>query len=343
MFSRSAGSLALVFALCAAAGAAPTTPMAHRNAPKAKPSPRPSTAAVAPAFGKRDDYANTAFVEKLDAGLKHFYAREFKVAQEQFEGALTVVPDNTLAISFLNAAAAQQSGALDVLTNVEEDAVTGSPKNYVSHVRLGFSYMFQSVSGRDRTQDARDELNAAIGLSPDAAAAHVGLGIMRFNERSANRSKTELLAALRSDGDNVLAREYLGQLYQSDLRDPQRGLSYLIDVPNLVPQYADINFHIASLLYDLKAPTAAVGYLNKAIALDTGHVGEAGQHGYTLLARIYIEQHDLSSASKILDAAVANEVDTIYAKTLLAKIKAGDYDKPEKPEKPDASPSPAKT
>ncbi len=340
MFSRSAGSLALVLAFSAAAGASTIPPAVHHVIPKAKPSPIASAAAVAPTFGKRDDYANKAFVEKLDAGLKQFYGREFKAAQENFEAALTVMPDNTLAISFLNAAAAQQPGALDVLTNVEEDAVTGSPKNYVSHVRLGFSYMFQSVSGRDRMQDARDELNAAIGLNPGAAAAHVGLGIMRYNERSANRSKTEFLAALRGDGDNVLAREYLGQLYQSDLRDPQRGLSYLIDVPNLVPQYADINFHIASLLYDLKQPSAAVGYLNKAIALDSGHVGEAGQHGYTLLARIYIEQHDLSSATKILDAAVANDVDTIYAKTLLAKIKAGDYDKADKP---DASPSPAKT
>jgi len=340
MLSRLAGSLALFLgASVALATAAPGPTVRPRSSPTPAVRPAPGVAKL----GARNDYANAAFVDKLDTGLKHFYAREFKGAQESFESALKIVPDNTLAISFLNASAAQQPGNLDVLTNVEEDAVTGTPRNYINHVRLGFSYMFQSVSGRDRTQDARDELNAAVNVAPESAAAHVGLGIMRFNDRSANRSKTELLAALRSDGQNVLAREYLGELYQSDLRDPQRGLSYVIDVPNLVPQYADINFHIGSLLHDLHQPTAAIGYLTKAIALDGGHVGEAGQHGYTLLARIYLEQRNLKDATTVLNDAVANNVDTIYAKTLLAKIKAGDYDKAEKSEKAEASPGPAKT
>jgi Tfp pilus assembly protein PilF len=282
--------------------------------------------AAAPAPPERNDYANPAFAAPLSSGLKHFYASDFKAAEADFQRSLTVVPDNTLAISFLNAASAQQQGELDVVTNVEEDAVSGAPKNYVNHVRLAFSYMFQSASGRDRTQDARDELNLAVGLDPDGQAAHVGLGILRFNERSANRAKTELLTALRADPNNVLAREYLGQLYQTDLRDPQRGLEYVIEVPNLVPNYADIQFHIGSLLSDLGQPDAAITYLRKGIALDANRVGEAGQHGYTLIARIYISQHKLKEATAVLNDAIAADVDTIYAKTLLAKIKNGDYD-----------------
>ena len=273
----------------------------------------------------RNDYADRAFSDPLNSGLKHFYAREFKAAQADFQKALTVVPDNTLAISFLNASAAQQQGELEVLTNLEEDATTGAPKNYINHTRLGFTYMFDSAAGRDRSQDAREELNTAVGIDPDASAAHVGLGILRFNDRSANRAKVELLAALKSDPDNVLAREYLGQLYQTDLRDPAAGLRYVIDVPNLVPGYADILFHIGSLLSDLHQPAAAIGYLQRGIALDVDHVGEAGQHGYTLIARIYIEENQLHDAEKVLDLAIADDVDAIYAKTLLAKIKNGDY------------------
>ena len=49
------------------------------------------------------------------------------------------------------------------------------------------------------------------GSSPTAPAAHVGLGILRENERSMNRAKVEFLAALRADENNVLAREYLGR------------------------------------------------------------------------------------------------------------------------------------
>lgn len=282
--------------------------------------------AETPPPGVRNDYANPAFMTPLNRGFELFYSLAFKDAEAAFEQALGVVPDNTLALSFLNAAAAQQNGELDVLTNVEEDALAGTPKNYVNHVRLAFSYLFQSITGRDRTQDARDELNAAVALNQTAQAAHVGLGIMRFNERSANRAKTELLLALKTDPNNVLAREYLGQLYQTDLRDPQRGLAYVIDVPNEVPNYADIQFHLGSLLYDLKQPQAAIGYVKRGIVLDTGHVGEAGQHGYTLLARIYIDEHKLDDAKKALNDSIAANADTIFARTLLAKIQNGDFD-----------------
>ena len=295
--------------------------------------PSPSSAATAPsasvpgAAHERNDYANVRFANVLASGLRHFYTRQFTAAQADFESALKIIPDNTLAISFLNAAAAHTPGALDSLTNIEEDAATGAPKNYVNHVRLALSYLFQTQAGRDRAQDARDELNTAVQLNPTAAPAHVGLGIMRFNERSANRAKVEFLAALRTDPNNVLAREYLAQLYQTDLRDPQRGLSYIIVCSDLVPAYADAAFHIGSLLHDLKQPAEAIKYVQTGLELDPGHVGEAGQYGYTLLARIYIDEHRLDDARQALDKAVAANADAGYARTLLAKLDHGDYDK----------------
>jgi len=288
----------------------------------ATPVPKSTSAGIAK---ERNDYANASFTAPLSAGLRHFYSRSFKEAQADFERALAVVPDNTLAISFLNAAAAQQTGELDVLTNLEEDAVSGAPKNYVNHVRLGFTYMF---SPRDRSLDAREELQNAVNLNVEGQAAHVGLGILRYNERSTNRAKTEMLIALKGDPSNVLAREYLAEIYQIDLRDPQRGMSYAIDVPNLVPGYADIQFHIGSLLHDLKQPDAAIAALRRGLELDSGNVGEAGQHGYTLIARIDIEQHKLPDAEKMLNTAIQKNVDAIYAKKLLDKLKNGDYGTP---------------
>jgi tetratricopeptide (TPR) repeat protein len=211
------------------------------------------------------------------------------------------VPDNTLAISFLNAAAAQQQGELDVVTNVEEDAVVRRAKELrqpraagvLVHVSVGVGP--RSHPGRARRVQPRR------GLDPDAPAAHVGLGIMRFNERSANRAKTELLAALRADPNNVLAREYLGQLYQTDLRDPQRGLEYVIDVPNSRPKLCRHPVPHRFAAERSRQPDAAITYLRKGIALDANHVGEAGQHGYTLIARIYISQHKLKEATAVLN------------------------------------------
>lgn len=287
--------------------------------------------AAAPSSGnavrETNDYAKPAFSQPLAAGLRHFYSRDFKAAQGDFERALAVVPDNSFALSFLGAAAAHQPGALDALANVAEDAAAEAPKNYVNRLRLGFAYVLASLAGRDRLQDARDEFNAALALAPNRPAAHVGLGILRFTERSANRAKAEFLAALALDPADVLAREYLALLYQSDLRDPQRGLTYAIGVPNLVPGYADIRFHIGALLYDLGQPRAALEQLEAALALDPGNVGEA-QHAYALIARIDLQQRDLEGAKKTLERSLAANVDTIIAKHLLEKIERGDYAPP---------------
>ncbi|HTJ27401.1 MAG TPA: hypothetical protein VMA36_14665 [Candidatus Limnocylindria bacterium] len=276
----------------------------------------------------RNDYTNRAFSSALGEGLRAFYARDFAGARKGFDSALAVIPDNTLALSFLNATAAQTPGDLDALIDDEEDALAKSPKSPLAHVRLAFSYMFSSLGGRDRSMDAREELNAAVQLDPTSQSAHTGLGIMREGERSANRAKTEFLAALNTDPYNVLAREYLAQVYQIDLKDPQRALSMVIDIPNLVPDYADIDFHLASVLQDLGQYDAAVGYATRGLQADVGHVGEAGQHGYTLLAQIYLEQKKIDDARRVLKASITAGTDVTYANTLLKRLDDGSYGKP---------------
>lgn len=272
----------------------------------------------------RNDYAEPAFSTPLRAGLRAFFTRDFNVARGSFERALGVVPDNTLAIALLNATAVQIPGNLDRLIDAEEDAVGKRPTDYVAHVRLAFSYLFATQSGRDREPDAREELNIAVGLMPQAPAAHVGLGIMRETQRSKNRAKVEFLAALRADENNVLAREYLALIYQADLKDPQRGLAYIIDIPNVLPEYADIDYHIASLLDDLDQPDAAITYATRGLQADLGHVGEAGQHGYTLLAHIYLNERKPADARRVLKASIAADADAVYAATLLRKLDRGE-------------------
>jgi acyl-coenzyme A thioesterase PaaI-like protein len=254
-------------------------------------------------------YSDAAFTAPLDSGLRAFYQRDFTTANTSFESALAAAPDNTLAIAFLNATAAQTPGSLDALIAREENRLVADPHGYTTQLRLGFSYLFAGSTGRDRDADAREAFDAAVAVAPDAAGAHVGLGILRMNERSATRAKVEFLAALARDPNDVLAREYLATLYQVDLKDPQRGLSYAIDVPNVVPHYADIDFHIASMLDDLRQFPAAADYATRGLEIDVGHVGEAGRHGYTLLARIYLDEKRPDDARRVLRASIAEFVD----------------------------------
>ncbi len=337
MLRRSTAAFVLA-SLCAVPLLAATPAPKPSAAPAAVPSPARATA-PSPA---RNDYANAAFTAPLGEGLRAFYTRDFAGARVGFEHALAVIPDNTLALSFLNATAAQTPGELDALVNAEEDALPKNPKNALVHVRLGFSYMFVSLTGRDRNVDAREELNAALQIDPASQAAHTALGIMREAERSANRAKTEFVSALAADPQNVLAREYLARIYQVDLKDPQRALTSLIDVPNLVPDYADIYFHLASLMHDLGQYDAAIAYATRGLQADVGHVGEAGQHGYTLLARIYLDEKKPDDARRVLRASITAGTDTAYASTLLKRIDDGAYGKPSPSASPSSSPAPKK-
>jgi hypothetical protein len=63
------------------------------------------------------------------------------------------------------------------------------------------------------------------------------------------------------------------------------------------------------------------------LTIDVGHVGEAGQHGYTLLARIYLDAKRFDDARRVLRASISADVDVAYAQTLLARVDAGDYAK----------------
>ena len=281
-------------------------------------------ATAAAASASDDPYADRAFVSDLDTGLTAFYGKQFDEARGDFDAALKIAPTDSLALSLMNAAVSNAGpDALDSLANEEEDAVVKHPKDAIAQTQLAYTYLFEAQALPQRSSDAKDALDAAIASEPALAGAHVGLGIYRLGEESTNRAKAEFLAALASQPHDILALEYLSNIYQNDLRDPQRALTYLIDVPNLIPDYADAYFHLGSIMEDLGQYDAGVTYLKNAISLDGGHVGEAGQFGLPLLGDLYLKLHELDLAKKAYADAVASGEEPEYAKAQLDRIRSG--------------------
>jgi tetratricopeptide (TPR) repeat protein len=271
-----------------------------------------------------DPYADRSFVAHLNAGLTAFYAKQFDSARTEFNAALAIAPTDSLALSLLNAAVRNVGiDALNVLANQEEDVVSRNARDAQAQTRLAYTYLFQSQTSVSRVDDAKDALNAAVAINPRLAAAHVGLGIFRLGEASTNRAKGEFLAALAAAPHDILALEYLSGIYQNDLRDPERALYYLVNVPNLVPNYADAYFHLGSIMDDLGQYEAAVNYLKTAIEMDKGHVGEAGQFGLPLLGDVYLKTHRLDLAKKAYADAVSLGEEPEYAKAQLDRIRSG--------------------
>jgi Tfp pilus assembly protein PilF len=276
------------------------------------------------AAGNPDPYANRAFVAHVNNGLTEFYGKQFDSARADFTAALALAPTDSLALSLLNAAV-RNGGAdsLDALANQEEDAVAKHPRDAAAQTRLAYTYLFEAQTLPARAADAKDALNAAIAIDGSLASAHVGLGIYRLGEESTNRAKGEFLAALASSPHDILALEYLSGIYQNDLRDPQRALTYLVDVPNLIPNYADAYFHIGSIMSDLGQYDAAVNYLKTSIDIDRGHIGEAGQFGLPLLGDVYLKVHKIDLAKKAYADAVTFGEEPEYAKSQLDRIRSG--------------------
>ena len=278
----------------------------------------------APASAAPDPYVNRAFVTHLNAGLTEFYGKQFDAARDDFATALAIAPTDSLALSLMNAAVRNiGADALDALANEEEDAVAKRPRDPVAQTRLAYTYLFEAQTLPARAADAKDALDAAIAADATDAGAHVGLGIYRLGEESTNRAKGEFLAALSAQPHDILALEYLSGIYQNDLRDPNRALTYLIDVPNLIPDYADAYFHLGSIMSDLGQYDAAVSYLKTSIDMDKGHVGEAGQFALPLLGDVYLKIHKLDLAKKAYADAVTFGEEPEYAKSQLDRIRAG--------------------
>lgn len=273
----------------------------------------------------QDPYANPKFNATLSAGLAAFYLRDFEKARQRFAAAVAQAPVDALALAFENATMMQlDPGAISDLAAREEDVVAKRPRDAVAQTRLAFTYLFMAENDPARDADAREALDAALAADARLSAAHVGMGIYRYNHSAQSRAKAEFLAALAISPHDALAREYLASIYQEYLGDPNRALGYLVDVPNLVPRYADAYFHVASIMDDLGQYDAAIRYLRTAIDIDVGHVGEAGQQGLPLLGDIYLKIHRVADAKRAFSEAVVFGEQPGYAQMQLDKIKRGE-------------------
>ena len=285
----------------------------------------PARAHAQVAGSNGEQYANRTFLTHVADGLTAFYSKDFAKGRLEFEAALAIAPGDSFALSFFNASVRNLGvDAISELANEEEDAVAKAPKDALAQARLGYTYLFMAQFQTDRGPDARDAFNAALAVDPNLTAAHVGVGIYRLGENSTSRAKAEFLAALALSPKDVLAREYLSSIYQTDLKDPNRALAYLVDVPNLVPTYPDAFYHLGSIMDDLGQYDAAIKYLQTAIELDKGHVGEAGQYGLPLLGEVYLKIHKVSEAKVAFSQAIVFGEAPEFSQAELDKIKRGD-------------------
>ena len=240
-----------------------------------------------------------AYRASLDAGMRHFYARGFAQARDEFAAAHGERPDDALTDAFYAAAAVRAGRRADALAADLEERAALAPTDAAAQALAGFVELLPSRNGVDLTMRARLAFQRAAALDPQSPAPHVGLGILAFDGNRVADAKRELLEALRLAPQDPLAREYLAQLDLQYLQEPLRAIAVLIDVPNSVPGYADAYYHLGEAALAAGQKVLAARFLERCLALDPHAVGEGGRYGPALLARAIQGEGRVEDAQRV--------------------------------------------
>ncbi len=260
-----------------------------------------------PAVAAVPSQQENSYRAAMDAGLHHFYARDFAQARDAFAAAHGARPNDALTDAFYVASSVRAGRRAAALAGDLEERAALAPTDAAALALAGFADLLPSRSGIDLAFRARLAFQRSAALDPRSPAPHVGLGILAFDRHQAAEAKRELLEALRIDSLDPLAREYLAQVDLRYLKEPVRALSVLIDVTNALPGYADAYYHLGEAALAAGRGTLAIGFLERCLALDPHAAGEGGRYGPALLARALEGEGRVEDAQRVRREGGADE------------------------------------
>ena len=264
--------------------------------------------------------------QPLGPGLRAFYARDFAAARQGLRsGAGGRARQHAGALVPATPPRRRRRASSTRLVDAEEDGLAKSPKSALAHVRLG---LLVPVRVADR---ARPQRRRARGAQR-----------RRRSSTRPRRPRTRAWASCASPSAAPTGRRPSSSPRSSSRPEQRAGarvpLAHLPDRSQGSAARADHDHRRAEpgaglrrhrlpprlALQDLGQYDAAIDYATRGLQADVGHVGEAGQHGYTLLARIYLDSRR-SPTTRAGCCAPRSRAgsDVAYASTLLRKLDDG--------------------
>ena len=112
-----------------------------------------------------------------------------------------------------------------------EDAARKSPQKIRPHQNLGTYYLM-----RDRLEDARRELSAALALDPNEPEIHNNLGLVYKKQGEYDHAIQEFTTVLKLDPEDSMAHYNLGNLFLAQGKIPDAIREYQISLER-IPDY----------------------------------------------------------------------------------------------------------
>ncbi len=225
----------------------------------------------------------TTNMGKTDEAIKHY------------KKALIIKPDSA-EIHYNLAVLLASSGKLDEAINHYTEALRISPDNYEAHNNLGAALLLKG-----NVNDAIRHFKEALRIQPNNTDVRNNLkAAIRAKAKieKLNQSISMLKKALRSDPENPVLHNRLGNLYK--LRgDLDKAIEQYQKALSIKPNTVQVLNRLAMVYADKNEHDKALVYLKKIIDLRPGSPG-----AYYNIACIYARQNKVDDAIKWLKKAI---------------------------------------
>lgn len=269
-------------------------------------------------------FFRSAFADEmqiLEKGMGFYYQKNWDQAISSFKTVLQENPKNTMAVSFLLVSHLQK-GTLDKAIDEIEDKLIDNPRDPVMQSYLGFALYTRSIhKGRQVREDAMREFRGAA-IQEALGLTHTGLGLLYQDRGQLSRARKEFQRALDLDNKDLLAMEYLGQLYLYEEKKPEDANKLFSRITQLAPGYPDAYFYMARVSEEAGRINDAINYYKHTIELDPNGVGR----GYTApayLGELYLKQKEYSLAANAFRQALKHNPNSAVIKQKLERAEKG--------------------
>lgn len=164
-------------------------------------------------------------------GRYHFATRQARKAIDALKRAQKLDPNNALIAIDMGEIYMQGMKQPELAATAYRRALGINPQHAGAHYGLGMA-----LASSGKLADAESELNSASALAPTNPLPKLALGKLYLSQRESNKALAALDAALKIQPDLVIARLDKGAIY-TDKGELQRALSEFQHAATVAPKY----------------------------------------------------------------------------------------------------------
>jgi superkiller protein 3 len=253
----------------------------------------------------------------FDEGLSLYYQKKWTDSATKFNDASVKDPLNVMALSFYLAASYRANNMISAVNAVEQRALDNNTSPEIKAL-LGIAYFARGKLDPNMLDESLNQLKEALKENPDLSNANTGMGMLYFYKRLIPRSKGYFIKALKSNENDLMALELLGNILMIDEKKPDAALEFFNKLIKLSPNYADGYFMAGSAYQRMGKKEDAISNFQRCMELDP--LGTmTGYDAPTRIGDIYLESKNFDEAIKFYKKALAINPENPYVQTQLKR------------------------